>query len=563
MMVRSVLNIMYKEVCGLHQAAYILAIFTLGSQLLALVRDRLLAHQFGAGIDLDLYYTAFRIPDFLYVLFASTLSVYVLIPFISKHLKDESYERARLLLSHVYSLFIIGYICIAGLTMICAPYIVQHFFPGFTSESETLVLLIRILLVQPLFLGVSSLYGVVTQMEHRFVLYAIGPLVYNLGIIFGLLFLYPTFGITGLALGVVLGAFGHMCMQIPFVMQSKLAPRLVWTFDMREIISICRISVTRALTLSLHQIVLLGLISFASIMSVGSVSVFQFAFNLQSVPLAIIGVSYSVAIFPLLAQLCAEKRMDVFGNNILTALRHIMFWSLPTIALFIVIRAQFVRVILGSGEFDWNDTRLTAAILAIFILSLTSQAIHLLIVRALYAVGNTRLPLFATLFSSSVALLSSFVFYSMLITHGHFSTLFQTVMRLPNVQGIEVLALPLGYSLALIMHSFVILFFARTHNSLSLRKLTIPFFQSVGASIFGGYVAYVSLNFFVTKFTTDTLMTIFAQGLIAGIGGCAGYVLLQFFFKNEELFEVFKALRKRLVRKGDIIVPQDEDHLAV
>lgn len=554
---------MYKEVRGLHQAAYILALFTFGSQLLALVRDRLLAHQFGAGIELDLYYTAFRIPDFLYVLFASTLSVYVLIPFISKHLEDESYERARLLLSHVYSLFIIGYVCIAGFAMIGAPYIVQHFFPGFSDNAETLVLLIRILLIQPLFLGVSSLFGVVTQMEHRFVLYAIGPLLYNIGIIFGLIFLYPEFGIAGLVLGVVLGACGHMCIQIPFIMQSKLAPRFVWTFNMREIISICRISVTRALTLSLHQIVLLGFISFASIMSVGSVSVFQFAFNLQSVPLAIIGVSYSVAIFPLLAQLYAEKRMDVFGNNILTALRHIMFWSLPTIALFVVIRAQFVRVVLGSGEFDWNDTRLTAAILAIFILSLTSQAIHLLIVRALYAVGNTRLPLLATLLSSSVALGASFFFYTVLMNHADFSLLVQSIMRLPDVQGIEVLALPLGYSFALIIHSFVILFFSRSHIALSLRALVVPFFQSFCASLFGGYVAYVSLNFFVTQFTTDTLMSIFAQGLIAGIGGCGGYVLLQFFFKNEELFEVFKALRKRLVRKGDIIVPQDEDHLAV
>ncbi len=562
-MVQNVLQIVYKEVRGLHQAAYILALFTFGSQILALIRDRLLAHQFGAGIELDLYYTAFRIPDFLYVLFASTLSVYVLIPFIAERIEKKTYEDARYLLSQFFSLFVFMYTIIALVAMICAPWIATQLFPGFIEEKDTLVLLMRILLVQPLLLGVSSLFGVVTQLEHRFVLYALSPLLYNLGIIGGLVFLYPYMGIAGIAVGVLIGALGHVCIQIPSVLKSTLAPRFVWKFNFTDIIAVCKTSFTRALTLSLHQIVLLGFVSFASIMSIGSVSVFQFAYNLQSVPLAIIGVSYSVAAFPLLAQLYAEKKFEDMGKSIVTALRHIIFWAFPAIALFIVIRAQFVRVVLGSGEFDWSDTRLTAAVLALFIISLAAQAVHLLLVRALYAVGNTRIPFFVTLGSSTLALVSAFYFYTLLTHDGAMYMFIERVMRLEGVPGIEVLALPLGYSLALIIHSVVLFTLARPYIYVQGKVCIRPLAQATIAALFGGYVAYTTLNYFVTVFNTDTALSVFTQGGLAGIGGIAGYMLVQRLFKNTELEEIYTTLHRRFTNKGHVVPPQDEDTLAV
>jgi putative peptidoglycan lipid II flippase len=560
-MVKNILNKVYTEVRGLHQAAYILALFTFGSQILALVRDRLLAHQFGAGVELDIYYTAFRIPDLLYVLFASTLSVYVLIPFVTKR-AEKSVAHARIFLSQIFSLFLFVYVAIAVVVMIVAPYIVPYFFPGFSAHADTLVLLIRILLIQPLILGVSSLYGVITQMERRFLLYALSPLIYNLGIIGGLVFLYPYMGISGLAVGVVLGALGHLCIQIPFVLKNPLAPFCTYTYDWKELFEVCRTSVTRVMTLSLHQLVLLGLIGFASGMAVGSVSVFQFALNLQSVPLAIIGVSYSVAMFPHLAQLYAEKNIPLFRKNVTTALRHIVFWSFPATALFVVIRAQFVRVVLGSGAFGWNDTRLTAAVLALFILSLASQAINLLIVRTLYAVGNTRLPFFVTFASSLLALILAFIFYQILSAHGSLYTLLQHTMRLDDVHGIEVLALPMGYSLALIANSVVMLFCARRHIFISLTPLLKPCMQSFLAALVGGYVAYTVLNHFVILVTTDTLFSVLAQGSVAAILGCFGYICMQYLFKNEELEEIRRALTHTRT-KQTIVPPQDEDTFAI
>lgn len=561
-MVQNVFKIVYKEVRGLHQAAYVLAVFTFGSQLLALVRDRLLAHQFGASIELDLYYAAFRIPDVLYVIFASTLSVYVLIPFLARKAETGIPCAAQKLLSQFFSLFILFYGAVALVAMICAPLIVTYVFPGFAGESETLVALIRILLVQPLLLGISSLFSIVTQMEHRFILYALSPLLYNLGIIMGLLFLYPSMGVYGLVFGVLLGALGHVCIQIPSVIKSPLAPRFVWTFVHEDIVMVCKTSFTRALTLSLHQLVLLGFVSVASLMAVGSVSVFQFAYNLQSVPLAVIGVSYSVAAFPLLAQLYAERQYGQFAHSITTALKHIFFWSLPVIALLVVIRAQLVRVVLGSGAFDWSDTRLTAAVLAIFILSLTAQAVHLVIVRALYAVENTRLPLIVTLFSSVFALLGAYAFHTILLAQGDFYSLIERLMRLEGVSGIEVLALPLGYSCALIIHSAVLLVLARRNLYIQGKTLIAPFGQSVISAVFAGYVAYMLLNYFVLIFTVDTLFTVFSQGFLAAVGGGIGYVSLQYLFKNNEIIEISKTFHKHFSRRN-VPLPQDEDTLAV
>lgn len=561
-MVQNVLHIVHKEIRGLHQAAYILAIFTFGSQILALVRDRLLAHQFGANIELDLYYTAFRIPDVLYVIFASTLSVYVLIPFLSKKIEHDSQNSAQHLLSQFFSLFVIAYLLIALVAMVCTPFIVTHLFPGFVGESDTLVALIRILLLQPLLLGISSLLGIVTQIEHRFMLYAISPIIYNIGIIFGLLILYPSMGVYGLVVGVILGALGHVCIQIPSVLRSPLMPRFTLNFVLSDIVAVCRMSFVRALTLSLHQLVLLGFISFASVMAVGSVSIFQLAYNLQSVPLAIIGVSYSVAAFPLFAQLYAEKKYDLLGSNITTAIRHILFWSLPTIALFVVARAQFVRVVLGSGEFDWSDTRLTAAVLALFILSLTSQAIHLLIVRALYAVENTRIPFLITLFSSSLALVSAYGFHYLLTTHSGFYTALERIMRLEGVGGIEVLALPLGYSCALIVHSILLFAFSCRHLHINFSGVWKTLVQSCVASLGAGYVAYVSLNYFVTLFVVDTFGTVFLQGFLACFLGLAGYALVQYLFKSIELREICSALHRRFTR-NDVVVAQEEDVLSV
>jgi len=562
-MVRRALEVVYKEILGLHQAAYVLALFTVGSQVLALVRDRLLAHEFGAGIELDLYYAAFRIPDLLYVLFASTLSVYVLIPFVSERVTAGGAKRAQAFLSQIYSTFLILYTLLALILAVFAPQVVALMFPGFSEHTAELTLLMRILLLQPLFLGISSLFGVITQLGHRFVLYALSPLLYNAGIILGILVLYPLFGLPGIAFGVVLGAVGHVAIQVPFIVKSELTPHLVFRVEWSNIKSVLMTSAPRALTLSLHQIVLLGLVGFASVMAEGSVSVFQFGLNLQSVPLAIIGVSYSVASFPVLVQLYSGEKFEAFGKYLLTALRHIIFWSLPFLALIVVVRAQFVRVVLGTGAFDWDDTRLTAAVLALFAVSLLAQGINLLVVRALYAVGKTRLPFILTLISSIGIFLFALVFYELFVSVPSFRHGLESVMRVTDVPGTEVLVLALAYSSALLIHAFVMVAISARFLHFSGRALLGDLARGLFAAIVAGATAYAILNLFVEGVRTEKLLGVFLQGLIATSTGLFGAILAYYVVGSRELREVYKALHRRVFKTSDITPPQDEDHLAV
>ena len=561
-MVRKALEVVYKEIRGLHQAAYVVALFTVGSQVLALVRDRMLAHQFGAGTELDLYYAAFRIPDLLYVLFASALSVYVLIPFVSGHLEKKGRAHAQQFLSQIYSLFLIGYGLLALTVGVFAPKLIPLIFPGFVEHTEQLTLLIRVLLLQPLFLGVSSLCSVVTQLHKRFVLYALSPLVYNIGIILGIIFLYPHLGLAGITIGVVLGAVAHVAIQLPFVRRSALIPQFTYAFHFKEMVRVLRTSVPRAFTLSLHQFVLLGLVGFASSLAAGSVSVFQFGFNLQSVPLAIIGVSYSVAAFPSLARLYSESKLREFSAFLLMALRHVIFWSLPVIALLVVIRAQFVRVILGSGAFDWNDTRLTAAVFALFVISMVAQSINLLLVRALYATGNTRVPLVVTLFSSIGIFVTAFVLYTLFTTMPAFQYVLESALRLSGVPGTEVVALALGYTVVLIVHGLVLLIISSHMIGFSLRVLFIQFLKALLAAFVAGFVAYSTLNLFVESVRTETLLAVFTQGLLAGGVGILGAGVTYYLLGSQELKDVFQSFH-RLIFKSSVPAPQDEDTLSV
>lgn len=548
---------LYKEVRGLHQAAYVLAAFAFGSQLLAVVRDRLLASEFGADRELDIYYAAFKIPDLMYVLFASSLSVYVLIPFVVSRIKGDDSSAAQQLLSQVFSAFLIGYSILAVLLIGVLPFVQPFLFPGFVESADELRLLTQVLLLQPLFLGISSLFGVVTQLGHRFVLYAISPLIYNIGIIVGIVAFYPLFGIVGLAYGVVLGAFGHMLVQLPLVRISALSFGFTPQIEWRQIKSVLRISIPRALTLAMQQIVLLALVGVASMMTVGSVAVLQLGYNLQSVPLAIIGASYSIAAFPMLADLYTQNKFDQFRFHITTALRHIIFWSVPIAGLIVVLRAQVVRVVFGAGAFDWADTRLTAAVLALLVLSLFAQACNLLLVRAFYAGGNTRTPFFVTLAGSILAVLLTLVFYQLFMESSLFAQMLKTLLRVDAVAGAEVMVIALAYSLAIFLQTLVLFICAVREFAIEVSPFVRHFVRASFAACVGGSLAYLVLNFIVEGVKIDTFLGIFIQGLFGGVAGLLGVLLGYYAVRSPELVEVYKSFHSRIF-KTDVVAPQED-----
>jgi len=391
----------------------------------------------------------------------------------------------------------------------------------------------------------------VTQMHHRFVLYAISPLLYNVGIIFGLVALYPFFGLPGLVSGVVIGALGHVLIQVPYVRNSPFAFTATFNFDWGQVRQMLFVALPRALTLSLNQLVLLLFISIATTLTVGSVSVFQFAFNIQSVPLAIIGMSYSVAAFPTLSHLHAARNQLGFNAQLMTALRHIMFWSIPIIGLVIVLRAHVVRVLLGSGAFDWSDTRLTAAVLAMFVVSLAAQAALLLIVRAFYAGGRTLLPLLYTLISSGVAVVVAYVGLWYWQQSTALQVVIATIFRLESVPGAEVVVLAAAFTVGQLLLIVLLITQARYTFALSVRPLGRLLLHSVTASAAGGMVAYAMLRFVVEGVNQNVFVGIALQGAVAGMAGLATIIAVYYVLQTQELTETIYSFRKKM-RPSDV-----------
>ncbi len=549
-----------REYGNVNQAALLLGAFAFLSQILGLFRDRAIAHFIGPSKMLDTYYAAFRIPDLIFISIASLFSITVLIPFILNKMKGGVVtQEARNLLNSIFTVFFISISVVSVVVFIFLPYLVPKITPGFDLEMQKKVVeLSRIMLLSPIFLGLSNLFGSITQLFKKFFIYALSPILYNLGIIAGVFFLYPIFGIHGLAYGVVLGALFHFLVQVTASFHSGFKLRFVSKVDFSEIKKITLISIPRTLGLALNNIALIVIVSVASFLESGSISVFNLSLNLQSVPLGIIGLSYAVASFPSLSKTFASGEIDSFKKELKNAARNIIFWSLPVTFLFIVLRAQIVRTILGSGSFSWENTRLVAASVAIFSISIVAQGLIALFARVYYATGNTKKPLYVNLVSSMLIVIFSIVFVYLFKSYTSFRYFIESLFKVTDIPGTEVLMLPLAYSLGTIINFSVLWFFVKKNFMKTESFLMKSFFQSLGASFFIGFVAYLALNALSPVFGTETFWGVFLQGLISGvIGICAG-ILVLYFLKNEELNALAETLKTKFWN-AKILVPGKEE----
>ncbi len=552
-MVTRILRFIGKEIGGLHEAAYLLAVFALLSQILALARDRLLASTFGASHALDSYYAAFRIPDFIFVTVASMVSLSIIIPFLMERI-EKGEAQAKAFVDDVFSVFFFVIGSVSVLAYIFAPQLLRLFFPTF-ADLSVVTTMTRIMLLSPIFLGFSNFLASITQIYKRFFIYALSPIVYNIGIITGILIFYPLMGIVGLAWGVALGAFLHCVIQIPFVLHKSLFPSLTYRPHLTSIKRVLLVALPRTLTVSSNEIAEFFLISLASVLAGGAISIFNFSWNLQSVPLSIIGVSYSLAAFPALAKLFAEGNTKRFVEQMVISTKHIIFWTLPIMTLFIVLRAQIVRVVLGAGHFNWSDTRLTAAALALFILSLIPQSLILLFVRAYYSRGDTKRPLVMNIFSALLIIILSYVFVRLFAVNPVFAHFVAGLLRVDSVAGANVLMLPLGFSIGvfinLLIHwvAFEIDFPHYTRQVFSSLKQTIP------AAIIMGAVAYYLLDVFDNYFDINTLFGVFMQGFLSGIIGILVAIVILIVLKNRELQTIIETMKLKIWRVK--VVPPD------
>jgi len=555
-----ILRIFTKESGSINQAALLLGSLTLLSQLLALFRDRFIAHFIGPGSPLDSYYAAFRVPDLIFICIASLASITVIIPFlVAKMDGDKVTAEAQKYLNDVFTVFFSLMVVVALIAFFLMPHLVFFIAPGFTPFYQAQVILIsRIMLLSPILLGLSNLFGTVTQLFHKFFIYSLSPIFYNFGIIIGVAFLYPIFGIYGLAIGVALGALMHFGIQAFASHSCGFTPRFSSRINFQDIKKVALTSLPRTMGLAFNNIALICIIALASFLKSGSISVFNFAFNLQSVPLNIIGISYAVAAFPTLAKSFSNGKTEEFKKHLKGAARAIVFWSLPVIFLFIVVRAQIVRVILGSGSFSWDNTRLVAACLAIFALSILAQGMITLLSRSYYATGDTKRPLIVNFLCSVLIILLSYLLIHLFENWMFFRYFIESLLKVTDIPGTEILMLPLAYSIGTILNFILHWIFVKRDFMPDESFITKTFFQSLGASFFLGAVAYLFLNILSPIFGTTTFLGVFFQGFISGIMGIIAAVFVLYMLKNEELKDLTQTLHTKFW-KAKIIAPSQEE----
>ena len=277
-MIRKLFSSQIKSITG---AAILLGSASFVSRLIGVLRDRIFAHQFGAGPTLDAYYAAFRIPDLVYnLLVVGALSAGFIPVFIKVYEKSKS--KSWEVTNSIINILGVGLITLCIILFIFTPQIIPLLVPGFSGEKLDLTItLTRIMFFSPILLGISSVVSGVLQATKSFFVYALTPIMYNLGIIVGALIFFPIFGEIGLAFGVILGALLHLLIQLPTFF--KHGYRYKFVFNIKDIFvrEIAKLMIPRTLGLATSQLHILVITYLASTLTEGSLTVFNFATNLQ------------------------------------------------------------------------------------------------------------------------------------------------------------------------------------------------------------------------------------------------------------------------------------------
>lgn len=544
-MISRLINRLSKTSYSIHRAALVIALLSLSSQILAVVRDKLLAHTFGAGEVLDVYYAAFRIPDLLYATLSSVLAAIVFLPLFTER-RDQSKQKGEIFTNSVFTVFVGVMTIVCLIVWVAMPILSLKFAPGFSSESiDELVFVSRILLLSPILLGISNLVGSLLQSANKMFFFAIAPVAYNIGIILGIIFLSPIFGVNGVVYGVIVGAALHVLVQVPALRHEHISLHFIKNIDWQGIKELVKTASPRIATLGIIQSSQIYLISLATTVAVGSVSVFTFALNIQTVPLSLIGVSYSVAAFPMLVQLFQKGDHHALWGSVIGAMRHIIFWSAPVICFAIVLRAHIVRVLYGSGEFTWTDTRLTAAVFALMIISLAAQGLSLLFIRTLYAMKRSYLPLIGQLFSLILTVTVSAVGFQLWENYPMFKYFLEAVFRVEDIEGSSIMIIGLAYTLSSI--AFMFFLWIAIHKAIPFARSLVcrrVFIHSFGASLVGSFVCYSVLTVLTPYISLDSFTGVVSHAVWGGFSGLLAWFLILYILGSTELHEFTETVKK-------------------
>jgi len=522
-------------------AAGILAISALISRFLGLIREGLLASTFGAGPELDIYFAAFRIPDLVYQVLIAGGIVVAFLPLFSEYFSKNENE-AWQFTNSTLNIFLILLIFLSLILFFFTPSLIKLIVPGFNlQQMELTVLLTRLMFLSPIFFGLSSIFSGVLQHANRFLVYGLCPILYNLGIIFGILFLAPHFGVLGVALGVILGAFLHFAVQIPSAVTCGFRYRPLFNFRHPGVKKVFTLMIPRMFGTAGYQINLIVITAIASTLTAGSVAIFNFANNLQYFPVGIVGVSFAVAAFPAFSRAWAEGQKREFITSFSSVFRRVLYLIVPVSVLIFILRNQIIGIILKHGQFDVSDAQLTAASLGLFAFGIFALSLNLLISRAFFSLQDTKTPTLIVLSAMALNIALSFYFVWLLKFSNSFTNFLTKAFSLSYNEGVAVIGLPLAFSVGAIFHFILlIVFLYKKIGDYRLKEIGSSAFKIILASILMAGVGYSVLNLNFPPFNSQNFSDVLLKTIIVSLVAVLVYILTTFFLRSPEFRSLWK-----------------------
>ena len=508
-------------------AAIIVAFFGIASRLLGVVRDRILAAQYGAGDTLDVYYAAFRLPDLTFELLVVGALGAAFIPVFTNLIAHKDRERAWQCANGVFVVVVLLLLFVSIFGIIFAPFIIHVIVPGFPeAKMMQAVSLSRVMFLGPIFLTASAVLGGILVSFRRFWVYSTAPIFYNLGIIIGVKFFTPHIGIIGLAWGVVLGSLMHFIVHVIAVrpLGFRFHMPLLSSYKNPDVIQTMRLMVPRMFSSASNQLSLLFVSFFASTLAAGSLTIFTFANNVQSVVLGLIGVPFAVAAFPVLSHKYSVGDHDAFVGVLSQTLRRILYYSVPLSMIFFVLREQIVRIVFGAGHFNLENTIMTYQILGILCLSLFAQSVIPLLARGFYAMQDTKTPFYIALISQVI----------------------NVCLLLALIRRYELYAIAIAFSVTAVINALVMfIYLHRTVDEPEYKDTLRTFMQIVMATFIAIIFTFLSRDYIGSLVPLQYVWGVLTQLVGAGAIGAVVYLFVTAVFGVRE----YETIKKKIIIK--------------
>ncbi len=539
------LDLITKRQTNILSAAFVIMATVILSQLLGLVRQRLLVGIFGASNTLGIYFYAFRLPDAIFQLTIAAALSSAFIPVFSEYLAKGKEEEAHKMASTLLFVGLVIFMALSLILCIFAQFFLQIFNLGANfshHDMNMMVNLMRIIIIGQMLFIVGTFFTALLQSYNHFFIPGIALALYNPGIILGVLLFSSMLGIYSAAIGTILGALIFVIIQIPLA--TKVGFRLKFSMDSISspgVKKIGKLMWPRTLSIIVFQFGTIAIASFISFLpSPGRMNVlFDFAQTLAFAPVALFGQTIAQAAFPVLAR--EKDKPQEFKTTFINSFNQMLYLVLPISVLILVLRIPLVRLVFGAEKFDWAATVVTGRTLAFFSVSIFAQALIALLLRAFYALHDTKLPFIVGIISTILMLILAYIF--ILLSH----------------MGIESLAI--AYSLASMIQLLVLVILLGKKiggfDKLALLSSWGKFFVSSFFTAFALYIPLKLLDKLVFD-TTRTINLIFLTG-ISSFAGLILYLFLTWLFNVKEAQTYILVLRKLgnwreiLSKSGEII----------